>query len=84
MDKRENRIGIRLTDQHLERLEEYCSVTGATPTGVINTLAESYIQAMIERGAFISPKVENLNCKELLLVAEEPAKYHAKKVQQAG
>jgi hypothetical protein len=84
MDKRENRIGIRLSDQHMAYLEKYCAISGATPTGVINVLAESYVQTMIDRDTFYSPRIENFDCKELLLVAEEKHPYKTKKTPQKG
>lgn len=85
--KRSKQIGIRLTDRHERKLDEYCDVVGATKTGVINALAESYIQAMIDTGTFIAPSVENLPLRRIQIyeppqsdpvarVAEQGTPYH--------
>jgi hypothetical protein len=55
--KRTNSVGVRLTDEHMEKLAEYCAATGAYPSGVINALAESYIQKMINENRHISPNI---------------------------
>ncbi len=82
MEKRTNKVGIRLTDEHLKKLNEYCEITAASPSGVINALAESYIQAMIDGETFISPNVKNLQCNELLLAADPTEEYKTKKEQR--
>lgn len=50
-----NKINIRLSDTHQQRLNQYYEKTGADAAGVMNSLVQSYVQTMLDTGDTITP-----------------------------